>query len=201
MTGNQRFIGLNTEDKLGMLRRAWNAAPIGGNTLFAQLSQFATDASGMEDDDVNSSSSNSHSSTSQMPGAATATAAEKTRGWYQIIEGFQTARQFLRNCCRYGLDAFQIQCQSRFPQPLPAMLAIDAQIIVDTYGKWLQLCDKYEDEFVKADLVIGKTLDDGAIYLWLLANPDLLNITKGVTEQRGEFTEAIVGRTGGILQV
>lgn len=182
-----------------MLRRAWDAAPAGGNTLLAQLKANAQSAADYESEDLQSAASNSHSASSQMPAAATAAAAEKTRAWYQIIEGFAVTRQFLINCAKYGLDAFQVQCAACFPNPLPAPLPDDQRLIIDTYGKWDLLCDKYGDDFANAGSVIGKTVDDSAIYLWLLNNPDLLNITKGVTEQRGEYTEAIIGRVGGVL--
>lgn len=194
--GHSHFVGLNTEDRIGMLRRAWVLAPAGGNTLLPQLNILACQAAEVEGEDLQSAASNSHTAMTQLPGTATAPAAEKTRAWYQIIEGFQTTRQFLMDCCAYGLDAFQVKHQGYFPNPLPA--AVQNPVLLDSFGKWLRLCNKYGDDFVSA-AIIGKAVDDGAIYLWLLHNPQLLSITQGITEQRGEYTEAIIGRVGGVI--
>lgn len=182
-----------------MLRRAWLAAPESGDTLLNQLQSFAQAAADSESEDINSSSSNSHSATSQQPGAATATAAEKTRGWEQLIHGFKVTRKFLRDCSKYGLDAFTVQTNSQFPTPLPAALDEAARVIVDDNDNWESLCDLHGDEWSTKAIIVGQAVGDAAVYLWLLNNPALLSITRGITEQRGDYTEAIVGRTGGLI--
>ena len=192
----ERFIGLNTEDRIGMLRRAWSAASIAGNGLLAQLQLLATESSENEDDDVNSSSSNSHMSTSQVPGAATAAQAEKTRAWYQLIEAFQSVRFFLRNCSKYGFDAFEIVTAGVF-QPGEVIADEEARVIVDNSGNWEQLVDKYGDDNSQLCQVVGVKPADAAIYLWLLNNPHLLSQQRGPTEMRHDFTEVIIGRSGG----
>jgi hypothetical protein len=78
---------------------------------------------------------------------------------------------------------------------------VNPAVIVDQYGKWDLLCDKYEDAYVNSASVIGQSVNDGTIYLWLLNNPQMLSITSGATEQRGDYTEAIVGRTGGMALI
>lgn len=179
-----------------MLRRAWIDANNSANTLLEQLQNNAQQAAQREDEEIESSASNSHSSSSYSPGLATATAAEKSRAWTQMIEGFQTAKLFLYDCSAAGLDAFVIQYQGCFPNPLPVA---NPAVIVDSLGKWQRLAVKYGDKWITPGVIIGEPVSDAAVYLWLLQHPDLLNITKGVTEQRGEFTEAIIGRTGGVL--
>lgn len=192
----ERFIGLNTEDRLGMLRRAWMAAPEGGNSLLGQLQLFAQASAETEDEDVNSSASNSHSSASQQPAAATAAQAEKTRAWNQLIEAYQSVRFFLRNCSKYGYDAFEIVVAGQFPSG-EVIANEDERVIVDNGGNWEMLADKYGDDYSQSSQIVGAIPADAAVYLWLLNNPNLLSVQRGPTEMRHDFTEVIIGRSGG----
>ncbi len=190
-----RYIGLNTDDRIGMLRRAWMAAPDGASSLLGQLQLFAKDSSEDEEDDIQSSSSNSHTSTSQQPGMATAARAEKTRAWYQLIEAYQSVRLFLRNCSKYGYDAFEIAASGQF-QKGTAIEDEEARVIVDNNGDWEMLVDKYGDDHSQLAQVVGVKPDDAAVYLWLLNNPVLLSPQRGATESRHSYADVIIGRSG-----
>lgn len=113
-----------------------------------------------------------------------------------MIEAFLSVRKFLKDCCKYGQDAFAVFDQGYFS---PNLVALDEaeRKIVDNDEHWLNLCEKYEDRYVKPSNVIDQVVGDGAIYLWLLDHPSLLTVSQGPIEIRHDFTEAIIGRAGG----
>lgn len=191
-----RFVAITTEDRVGLLRRAWIASRENTKDLIDQLHELAASAAETEEQDIQTSSSNSHSATSQSPGAATYSAAERTRAYNQMIEAFLSVRKFLKDCCKYGQDAFAVFDQGYFS---PNLVALDEaeRKIVDNDEHWLNLCEKYEDRYVKPSNVIDQVVGDGAIYLWLLDHPSLLTVSQGPIEIRHDFTEAIIGRAGG----
>lgn len=188
-----RFIALSTEDKRALLREVWNSLPENpGNLLPALEAKFAV-ARVVQEENLNSSAQNSHSSTANLPGDDTFTSAEAVRGWSQIIQGFRVARQYLQDCAGAGLDAFTIQCRGCFPQPLPV---VEPPLTVDPHNRWTRLARFYDVDPAK---IVGVTVGDEAIYCWLEQNANLLNLDQGVTETRGDYTNAIIGRTGGAV--
>lgn len=187
----RRFIALSTEDKRAMLREVWNSLADAAANLLPALEARLTEARCLQGEDLNSSASNSHSATSNQPGQGTFTAAESVRGWSQIIEGFRVARQYLQDCAGAGLDAFTIQHQGCFPSPLPV---INPAITVDNHGRWARLA-RFND--IDPAKIVAVAVGDESVYCWLLENSNLLDIDHGITESRGDYSNAIVGRTGG----
>lgn len=178
-----------------MLRRAWNLSPDSASSLIETITSLQADAQEQLGQDINSSASNSHSATSNQPGANRITDQETVRGWNLIVVGYKQTRQYLLNCCKYGLDAFTIQCRGCFPNPLPAAITPpEDRVIVDDHSRWENLCDLEE---IAASSVVGKVVGDEAIYLWLLNNPNLLNQSGNVSSSQGNYSSAIVGRAGG----
>jgi len=194
MAPGQRFIALSTEDKRALLREVWNSLPENAGNLLPALEAAFAEARSVQTEDLNSSASNSHSATSNIPGSNTFTAAELSRGYSQIIEGFRVARQYLQDCAGAGLDAFVIQCRGCFPNPMPV---VNPEVTVDTKGAWVRLARFWDID--GANKIVGQPVGDEAIFAWLMANADLLNIDHGVTETRGDYSGAIIGRTGGFL--
>lgn len=189
----KRFIALNTQDKLTMLRQAWADCAAEADLLLGALNARLESASSLLDEDISSSSSNSHTATSNQPGENSITDAESVRAWSQIIEGFRVTRQFLQDCADYGYDAFTIKCSQQFPSPLPTV--VTPAITVDGSGRWRRLA-RFND--VDPALVVGTPVDDNAVFCWLCDNPQLLNIEHGVTESRGDYSGGIIGRSGGV---
>lgn len=190
--GSHRFIGLSTDDKRAMLRRAWNNAADSANSLLPQLEIEAQKIREILEQDVSSSASNSHSATAFMPGTNKPTATEDLRGWNQIIEGFYRTRQYLRDCANYGVDAFTTFINGYFPAPLPTI--VNPAIIIDPTGRWLRLTSFWD---VDSTLVVGQPVGDESIYCWLLDHSDtLLNIESGARESRGDYSMGIIGRGG-----
>jgi hypothetical protein len=174
------------------LREVWNSLPDAAANLLPALEAKFSEAREIQGEDLNSSASNSHSATSNLPGANTFTAAENARGWSQIIEGFRVARQFLQDCADYALDAFAVKHQGFFPSSLPAI--VNPAVTVDPNNRWTRLARFYDVDSAK---IIGQAVGDEAIYCWLSDNTNLLNIDHGVTESRGDYSDAIIGRSGG----
>lgn len=187
-----QIIALTTDDKVGMLRRAWAMCATDADKLIDAIQSLLADAQQILDEDLDSSSSNSHSSHSNMPGSNRVTDQETVRGWNQIIDGYKVSRLYLLNCANYGQDAFVLQRIGCFPNPLPA-IAIPA-VTIDTRGGWSQLCLLEEIDPAK---VINAVVGDETIFLWLLNHPNLLNKSNNISESRGFYGNAIVGRTGG----
>ena len=177
-----------------MLSLAWDDCAADTDMLLNALNARLASARMVEDGDLSSSSSNSHTATSNQPGENTITDAEEVRGWSQIIQGFRVTRQFLQDCAFYGLDAFTIKCAQVFPNPLPAAAA--SAVTVDTKSRWARLA-AFND--IAAAKIVGVAVGDEAVYCWLMDNPDLLNIDTGVREARSDFSQGIIGRTGGLL--
>jgi len=194
MAPGQRFIALTTEDKRALLREVWNSLPDQAGNLLPALEARFSAARSVQDEDLSSSASNSHSATSNQPGMNNYTDAEEVRAWSQIIEGFRVARQYLQDCAGAGLDAFVIQCRGCFPNPLPV---VNPAVTVDTKGAWLRLARFWDID--GAAKIVGQPVGDEAVFAWLMANAALLNIDHGVTESRGDYSGAIIGRTGGFL--
>lgn len=176
-----------------MLREVWNSLPDAASNLLPALESKFADARGVQDEDLNSSSSNSHSSTSNLPGEGTFTAAENVRGWSQIIEGFRVARQFLQDCAGSGLDAFTIKHRGCFPSPLPV---VAPALTVDPHNRWVRLARFYDIDGTAK--IVGQPVGDEAVYCWLEENANLLNIDHGNTQSRGDYSGAIIGRSGGL---
>lgn len=176
-----------------MLRAAWDAAPASASSLLTQIQAMLGEAQEQLAEDLDSSASNSHSSHSNIPGTNRLTDQETVRGWNQIITAFKTVRLYLINCANYGLDAFAVQMKGSFPMPPPA--AVNPPVLIDDgFNQWQQLC---VFESIDPATVIGQAVDDEAIYLWLVNNASLLEASKNRTESRGNYSAAIVGRTGG----
>lgn len=186
-------IALTTDDKVGMLRRAWNSLATDAAKLIEALNSLRADAQQQLDEDLSNSASNSHSSGSNVPGSNRLTDQETVRAWDQIIEGYKATRLYLINCARYGQDAWAIFIIGSFPTPLPAPVN-PAIIIDDGHLQWQQLCDAEEIDVAN---VIGVGPGDEAIFLWLLSHPNLLNRSNNRSESRGFYGHAITGRTGG----
>ncbi len=185
-------MALNTDDKVGMLRRAWNLRAPDADTLIEAIQSLLDDAQCQLDEDLQSSASNSHSSNSNQPGANRITDQETIRGWNQIIAGYKAARLYLLNCATYAQDAFATLRVGCFPNPLPA--PANPAVITDASGAWMQYC---LGEEIDPNKVINAVVGDEAVFLWLINHPNLLNKTNNISESRGFYGNAIVGRTGG----
>src|SRR6266576_7218121 len=135
-------IALTLDDKRAMLRRAWALAPQEANSLLETIEAQIVEAQDRVDEDVSSAGSNSHSATANQPGSKRITDQETVRGWRELLESFRAVRQFLRNCAKYGQDAFVVYRNGTFPNPLPDPIADDIRLTIDTYGAWALLFEK-----------------------------------------------------------
>lgn len=188
-------MALTTDDKVAMLRAAWNRRIPSAATLSEAIQSFIDDAQEQLDEDLNNSASNSHSSSSNLPGSNRITDQETVRGWNQIVSGYKATRLFLVNCAKYAQDAFAVQRVGCFPNPLPDKIVDPAaRVIIDPNDQWEQLCEREE---IAVTEVVNAVVDDEAIYLWLLNHPNLLNQSSNISESRGFYGHAIVGRTAG----
>lgn len=188
-----QVIALTTDDRVAFLRAAWISAQKNQVPLREAIEGMLADANDRLSQDVNSAASNSHSATTNQPGSNRITDQETVRAWNQILSALTTVRKYLLACCKYGLDTFAVQAVGVFPTPLPAALDAAARVMLDDSSQWADAC---EAEEIDATTVIGVAVDDGASYLWLLLNPDLLRTTNNVTETRGDYSSAIIGRGG-----
>ena len=177
-----------------MLRQSWNDCINDTDLLLNAITARLNDARQKQDEDLSSSSSNSHTGTSNFPGENTFTSAEAVRAWTQIETGFRVARQFLQDCADYAADAFVIRHNGQFPSPAPAPPA--SPVTVDPANRWARLA-RFND--IDPAKIVNQSVGDEAVYCWLIDNVNLLSIEQGVTESRGDYSSAIVGRTGGVL--
>lgn len=174
-----------------MLESAWDTAQGQSQGLLATLKASEVATTNEASIAVQSQSNNGHSASGFFPGTNAPTSSEMARGWRMLIDRFRETSLYLKTCARYGLDAFQIKGIGYFPSTLPSQVA--NPINLDTTGNWAQLVDKFSIDTITTDLVIGCAIEDPAIWLWMMDN---LN---AVTESRGDYSAAIIGRGGSWL--
>lgn len=93
-----------------MFDDAWDAAPLGGDTLRNELRKREAKLSGqMEAGGAYRSSSNGHSGEAFLPGSNSATMAELRRGWRRLVDLFDRTKYFLTVCNAYGLDPLAVE--------------------------------------------------------------------------------------------
>lgn len=169
-----------------MLEKAWDLAPAEANTFLQTLKDLERNFSDRASDNIQSSAQNGHSSGSFFPGQNAPSDTEIARGWRTLIDKFRSSKQFLRDCAKYGKDAFYVAAQQSWGtlgNPLPE----NQRVIVDTYEKWADLCDRYE---VTVESVVDQLVSDEAVYLWMMDN------LVPVHELRSDYSGLIIG--GGV---
>lgn len=80
-----------------------------------------------------------------------------------LVDQFDQSFLWLSQCCNFGLDAFNAEF-TMWPNS-PTAVAPPGNTIVDQTGRWLIYCNMLG---LDPTLVIGQTVNDTTIYVWLM---------------------------------